>query len=881
MESLKEGIYVVGAKEHNLKNINVFIPRNKITVITGLSGSGKSSLAFDTIYGEGQRRYLETLSTYARYFIDQMKRPEVDAIYGLSPSIAIHQKTTSFNPRSTVGTTTEIYDFIRLLYARLGDVYCPNHKILLKGQNAEEILNDIMRFKDKKEILILAPIARGKKGEFSKEFEHCLALGFDKARINGRWQDIGRVPKLPKRKDHYIDILIDRLPIEKKYEKRILLSLERALSLTEGYVKAEQESSNLEKFYSLHLACAKCDYSFQELEPKMFSFNSIKGSCPSCNGTGLSYGEEDLKEIISDNEEEDVDLFSYICQECHGDRLQSSSLQVKVNKLNISELSKLSIDEIYDFIKNLKFTGSKNTIAQKIINPILTNISFLKDLGSGYLSLDRSLSTLSGGEAQRIRLISQLASPLIGVLYVLDEPSIGLHPRDHGRILKVLKKIKERGNTVIIVEHDEESILSADRIIDIGIGAGVHGGHIVAEGSIDEVKSNKKSLTGAYLSRREQIPFLESTYTGREDILEIKGAKANNLKNINVKIPLKRLVGVSGVSGSGKSSLIEDTLYKAVAHHLNGIELKETPYQSAKGLDSIDRVIRIDQKPIGRTPRSIPVTYIGVFQMIRALFTALPESRARGYTQGHFSFNVAKGRCENCKGAGAVNLEMKFLSNVFIPCDVCNGKRFQKEILDVNYRGKNIHDILQMTVEEANEFFKNHKLINYKLDFLNSVGLGYIRLGQSSTTLSGGEAQRIKFSRELSKKVNKHTIYLLDEPTTGLHFHDIRRLILLLRELSKKGHTVIVIEHNLDVLKSCDYLIDLGPEGGRRGGEIIAEGTPAQFINKFDTPTAVYLKKLLKSYNKHVTNTKTSDSNLKVKQIRKQTETKKREKVKK
>ena len=837
-DSLKEGIFIVGAQEHNLKNINVFIPRNKITVITGLSGSGKSSLAFDTIYGEGQRRYMETLSTYARYFIDQMKRPKVDAIYGLSPSIAIHQKTISFNPRSTVGTTTEIYDYIRLLYARLGDVLCPEHQLPLKEQTAKEILSDVMKFSENKEIIILSPLARGKKGEFVKEFEHCLSLGLDRARIDGKWKDLGSVPKLEKRKDHYIDVLIDRLPIETKFQKRILSSIEKALSLSQGYIRIEQGTS-LEKFYSIHFSCPQCDYSFPELEPKLFSFNSPKGSCTTCNGTGLSYFEEDVQE------EEEEDVSSEICENCKGARLKPSSLQVKIKDLNISELSQLSVDEIYDFIKTLKFTGTKDLIAQKIIKPILLNISFLKELGSGYLSLDRSLSTLSGGEAQRIRLISQLSSPLIGVLYVLDEPSIGLHSRDHKKILNVLKTIRDRGNTVIIVEHDEESICSADQIIDIGLGAGIHGGEVIAQGSLADIKSNKKSLTGAYLSRREKIPFLKSSYTGKESVLEMRGVRANNLKNINVKIPLGRFVGISGISGSGKSSLVSEALYPALTHHLNKEKMPNPPYDSVKGLESVYRVIQIDQKPIGRTPRSIPVTYIGVFQMIRALFSHIPEARQRGYTPGHFSFNISGGRCENCKGAGSVKLEMRFLSNVFTPCEICQEKRYQRDILSIKYRGKNISDILNMTVEEASEFFKNHSLINHKLNFLKSVGLGYITLGQSSTTLSGGEAQRIKLSRELAKKVTNHTVYILDEPTTGLHFHDIRRLIILLRQLSQKGHTVLVIEHNLDVLKSCDYLIDLGPEGGHQGGEIIAQGTPEDFIGKFKTSTALYLKKLL------------------------------------
>ena len=820
-KNFEDGIQVIGAREHNLKNINVFIPRNKITLITGLSGSGKSTLAFDTLYGEGQRRYLESLSVYARYFIDKMKKPEVDLISGLSPSIAINQKTISYNPRSTVGTLTETYDFLRLLYAKLGEVKCPIHKQKLTSQTAEEIASEIAKSPKTDPLLILSPIAIGKKGEFVKELSHCLSLGFDRARIDGQWLDIGQVHKLEKRKDHYIDILIDQIVWDKANSDRIGRAVERALSLSGIFVKTENKKA-FEKSYSLEYSCPHCHYSFLKLEPKLFSFNSPKGACPSCNGTGLMYFEESF---LEEELEEDTNIF---CSECEGARLNKEALQVTIKNRNIHQVSSMSILELKQFVESLSFTGLKKQIVGKIKKPLLNHISFLEDLNLDYLSLNRSLSTLSGGEAQRVRLASQLSSPVIGVMYVLDEPSIGLHPKDHNCILNAIKRIRDRGNTLIVVEHDEASISQADKVIDLGPGAGRAGGFLIAEGTVSEIKKNKKSLTGAYLSKRKSIPLYKSKYSGKEDLLCLKGLKINNLKNIDVNIPLSCLVGVSGVSGSGKSSLVTDTIYPLLSNAINKTQKPVGAYSEAKGLEKVERVIQINQKPIGRTPRSNPVTYVGVFTLIRNLFAYLPESRMRAYGPGFFSFNISGGRCENCKGAGSIKLEMRFLPNVFITCEVCNGKRYNPEILNVRYKEKNIYDILNMSVNEAESFFKNHPYIHHRLKFLKDVGLGYIKLGQSSLTLSGGEAQRIKLSRELAKKARSHTFYILDEPTTGLHFQDVSALMQILRQFVKQGHTVLIIEHHLDVLKSCDYLIDLGPQGGSQGGELVAQGTPEQ-----------------------------------------------------
>ena len=832
----KEGIQVVGAKEHNLKNIDVFIPRNKITVITGLSGSGKSSLAFDTLYGEGQRRYMESLSVYARYFIDKMKKPSVDFIYGLSPSIAINQKAISFNPRSTVGTLTETYDFLRLLYARIGEVFCPIHKEILKSQTAEEITNEIAQSPQTEPLFILSPIARGKKGEFVKEINHYLSLGFDQARIDGQWCDLGKIHKLKKRKDHYIDIVVDCITWSKKDPERIKRAVERALDLSDSFVKIENKKG-FEKNYSLDFACPHCNYSFFELEPKLFSFNSPKGACPSCNGTGLKNYEKDFYQ-----QEEEEDVITELCSECHGDRLRKEVLQVKIKNLSINQLNSMDVKELIKFISNLKFSGLKKQIAEKIKKPLLEHLSFLQDLSLDYLSLNRSLSTLSGGEAQRVRLASQLSSPVIGVLYVLDEPSIGLHPKDLHRILNAVKKIRDRGNTVIIVEHDEASICQADKIIDLGPGAGKQGGFVIAEGTLSEIKKNKKSLTGSYLSKRKTIPLYNNQYNEKKPKLKLTGLKENNLKNISIELSLSCLIGVSGVSGSGKSTLVTDTIYPLIANAINKTQRPVGTYSNAEGLEHIKRVVQINQKPIGRTPRSNPVTYIGLFQMIRNLFSQIPASRVQGYNLGSFSFNVPGGRCESCKGAGSIKLEMRFLPDVFTTCEICNGKKYNPEILNIRYKEKNIYDILQMTVNEAEIFFKNHAYIHHRLKFLKDVGLGYISLGQSSLTLSGGEAQRVKLSRELAKKTSSHCLYILDEPTTGLHFQDVECLIQILRQLVDQGHTVLVIEHHLDILKSCDYLIDLGPKGGREGGKIIAQGTPKQVSENSKSNTGKCLK---------------------------------------
>ena len=829
-KSLSDGIHVIGAKEHNLKNINVFIPRNKLTVITGLSGSGKSSLAFDTIYAEGQRRYLESLSVYARYFIDQLEKPDVEDVFGLSPAICINQKTISHNPRSTVGTVTEMYDYLRLLYAKLGQVFCPRHQIPLQGQSLDEIVHDILARPTKETCLLLSPVIRGKKGEFQKELKHLLSVGFDKARIDGEWKDLHRVYRLVKKEMHHVDLLIDRLPIEKSYTERIQKSVKTALEMSGGYIKVANETG-VEKMHSLHYACSQCGYSTLEPEPALFSFNSPKGACLHCNGTGLNHFDEETED------------WTEICPLCQGHRLRGESLQVKIQGLNISQAGTLPAEQLSEFLKSLKFQKSKKLIADKIVEPILLHIDFLKSLGSSYLSLNRSIASLSGGEAQRIRLVTQLSSPLIGVLYVLDEPSIGLHPRDHGKILSILKKIRDRGNTIIMVEHDEESIRQADKVIDLGPGAGTQGGLVTAEGTVSQIENNKNSLTGAYLSRRKNIPKLPSLYDKKNPVLTLKGATQNNLKSIDVSIPLGCLVGISGVSGSGKSTLIRDTLYPALLNHLNGDKKKPVgSYRSLSGIESLTKAIQIDQKPIGRTPRSVPATYTGLFQMIRILFAHLTASKMKGYKPGYFSFNVSGGRCEKCLGGGYIKMEMGFLPNVFALCNECQGHRYRKDILDIKYKGKNIFQVLDMTVSQALDFFKNHSYISQRLVFLKEVGLDYIRLGQSSTTLSGGEAQRIKLSRELAKNVKGHILYILDEPTTGLHFHDIRKLIELLRKLVRKGRTVLVIEHNLDVLKCCDWLIDLGPEGGEEGGRLVAEGKPETVAKNKNSQTGKYLK---------------------------------------
>ena len=832
----KDGIYILGAREHNLKNIDVFIPRNKITLITGLSGSGKSSLAFDTIYAEGQRRYLESLSVYARYFIDQMKKPKITQIYGLSPSIAIHQKTISSNPRSTVGTLTESYDFIRLLFAKLAEVQCPKHKETLKSQSAEEIAEEIYSQSPKNSVLfILSPIARGKKGEFTKELNFCLSLGFDKAKIDGEWVDIGSIKTLEKRKDHYIDIVIDC--INKASQSRISQAVEKALSLSDSFVKVEN-NKGFTKTYSKDFSCSQCDYSFFDMEPKLFSFNSPKGACPACNGTGLA---NEINELDSEDSEQ-----TNVCPDCKGSRLRPEVLSAKLKGLNIHTVSLMSIDELKKFIQSLKYKGIKQQIADKIKKPLLERLSFLQELNLSYLNLNRSLATLSGGEAQRARLAGQLASPVVGVTYVLDEPSIGLHAKDHSKILKAIQNIRDKGNTIIIVEHDEESIYKADKVIDLGPGAGEYGGYLIAEGSLNEIKKNKNSLTGAYLSKRKKIPLYKSLRKKTGKSLTVKGMSLNNLKNIDVTIPLGCLVGVSGVSGSGKSSIVTDTLYPLLFNTIHKSHKAVGAFKTAEGLEFIDRAVIINQKPIGRTPRSNPVTYIGLFQMIRRFFASLPSAKMRGYDAGSFSFNTPGGRCENCKGAGSIKLEMRFLPNVFITCEECHGRIYETDLLNISYKDKNIYDVLNMSVDTAVTFFKNHPYIHDRLSFLQEVGLGYIQLGQNSVTLSGGEAQRIKLSRELAKKTNSKSFYILDEPSTGLHFQDIEKLISILRSLAKQGHTLVVIEHHLDILKSCDHLIDVGPEGGEKGGWIVAEGSPQEVAKNPKSHTGRYLKKYFK-----------------------------------
>ena len=800
LSSLKQlsqnGIQVFGAREHNLQNIDVFIPRNKITLITGLSGSGKSSLAFDTLYGEGQRRYLESLSVYARYFMDQLKKPKVDGIYGLSPSVAIQQKSISTHPRSTVGTLTEAYDFLRLLYAKVGEAFCPTHQLVLCSQTAEEIATEIEKLPKKDLLVILSPIARGKRGSFSKEIEHCLALGMDRARINGRWKDLGQLRSLERKKEHYIEIAVDFISEEGKGRRdRIERAVQQSLELSGSFVLAENKKG-LKKFYSLDYSCPACSYNFIEIEPKLFSFNSPKGACPNCNGVGRV----DLNGEPTQDEKE-VEEYS-VCPECQGTRLRKEALQVKLKGLNIDRLSRMNLNSLKQFLESLKFSGGiKLKITDQIRKVLLERLAFLDRLSLGYLSLHRPLSTLSGGEAQRVRMAGQLSSPVIGLLYVLDEPSIGLHPKDQLCVLEAVKKIRDRGNTVIMVEHDEASICQADNIVDLGPGAGKNGGFIAAQGSISEIKKNKNSLTGAYLSGRKAIPLYKSRYlkNKRQNFLQLKGLRENNLKNISVDLPLSCLIGISGVSGSGKSSLVTDTLYPLLFNRIYKTKKVAGKHTAIKGESAIDQVVFISQRPIGRGPRSNPATYTGVFQMIRIFFSGLPAAHIGGWSLSAFSFNVSGGRCENCRGAGSIKLEMRFLPDVYTPCPDCGGKRYHQEILNIRYKGKNINDVLNMTVEEAASFFKNHPYIYRRLEFLKDVGLGYIILGQSSLTLSGGEAQRIKLARELSKGGLGKGFYILDEPTTGLHFQDVERLVQILRKFAERGHTVLVIEHNLDV----------------------------------------------------------------------------------
>ena len=940
---MNDKIIIKGAKEHNLKNINLEIPRNKLVVITGLSGSGKSSLAFDTLYAEGQRRYVESLSSYARQFLGLMEKPEVESIEGLSPAISIDQKTTSKNPRSTVGTVTEIYDYLRLLYARVGTPYCPNCGKKIEKQSIDQIVDNVMKLETGTRIQVLAPVVRGRKGEYTKLFEDLQKDGFARVRVDGEIYDLSDEIKLEKNKKHEIEIVVDRLVIKEDIVGRLTESIEVALKHAENLVLIDVVGKKT-VLYSCNYACPDCGFSFPELTPRMFSFNNPYGACPKCSGIGyLMKMDEDLiipdknktlydgvkafgsstmkkgdtmakmyfesvgrhygidirnkkikdlpKEFINKilygtgNEEIDFEYESSIgkrqftapfegviptlerrhnetksqgmrdfyelymselpCDECHGTRLKKEILSIKVGGININEMTDLSVKHLKEFLSNLELTSSQKMIAELILKEINSRLQFLIDVGLEYLTLSRSAGTLSGGEAQRIRLATQIGSGLTGVLYILDEPSIGLHQRDNDKLIATLKKLRDLGNTLIVVEHDEDTMYAADQIIDIGPGAGVHGGKVMAQGTAEEIKNVENSITGAYLSGRKQIPVPKKRRTGNKRNIEIVGATENNLKNISVKFPLGKFICVTGVSGSGKSTLINEVLYKNIAQKLNGATEKAGKCKQIKGLDNIDKIINIDQSPIGRTPRSNPATYTGAFDLIRDIFAETNEAKMRGYEKGRFSFNVPGGRCESCSGDGVHRIEMHFLPDVFVPCEVCKGKRYNRETLEVKYKGKNIADVLDMTVEEALEFFENIPKIKNKIQTLYDVGLGYIKLGQPSTTLSGGEAQRVKLATELSKKATGKTLYILDEPTTGLHIADVHRLVDILQRLVDTGNTIIVIEHNLDLIKTSDYIIDLGPEGGDGGGEIIAVGTPEQICKNERSYTGKFLKKYL------------------------------------
>ena len=938
-------IVIRGAKEHNLKDVNLTLPRNKFIVFTGLSGSGKSSLAFDTIYAEGQRRYVESLSSYARQFLGQMEKPNVEYIEGLSPAISIDQKTTSKNPRSTVGTVTEIYDYLRLLYARVGIPHCPVCHEPISQMTVQEIVDKVMELEDKTKLQIISPVVRGKKGRHEKMLEAIKKDGFVRIRVNGENMEITDDIELEKNKKHNIDVIVDRIAIKEGVEGRLSDSIETALKLSEGLVLIDVIDKE-EMIFSTKFACPEHNIGIEELTPRMFSFNNPFGACPSCNGLGskkvidpylvipnealsirqgavdpwfsstgspnedtyyfkmidslakihkasldkpfkdfpedfkktLLYGgngeliefvyeskyggnrtykapfegvipnlERRYRETNSDYIREKIEeyMVESPCKECSGARLKSESLSVTVGNKNISEVTEKSVIELIDFINGLRFTEKEEIISHEIVKEINSRASFLKDVGLEYLTLSRKAGTLSGGESQRIRLATQIGSALVGVLYVLDEPSIGLHQRDNDRLLATLRHLTDIGNTLIVVEHDEDTMNMADHIVDIGPGAGIHGGEIIAQGNIDDIKNCEKSITGQYLSGKKIISLPKERRKISKKNIEIKNAKENNLKGINVKIPLGVFTSITGVSGSGKSSLINEILYKGAASKIQ--RLKERPglHDEITGLEQIDKVVDIDQSPIGRTPRSNPATYTGVFDMIRDVFASTPEAKARGYSKGRFSFNVKGGRCEACKGDGIIKIEMHFLPDVYVPCEVCKGERYNRETLQVKYKGKTISDVLAMNVEKALEFFENIPKINRKLSTLSEVGLSYITLGQPSTQLSGGEAQRVKLATELSKRATGKTLYILDEPTTGLHIADVAKLIEVLQKLVDGGNTVVVIEHNLDVIKTTDYVIDLGPNGGDGGGKIVAQGTPEDIASSENSYTGAFLKKYL------------------------------------
>lgn len=859
---MDEYIKVRGAREHNLKNISIDVPKNKLVVITGLSGSGKSTLAFDTLYAEGQRRYVESLSSYARQFLNLMPKPDIDKIEGLSPAISIEQKTVSKNPRSTVGTITEIYDYLRVLYARIGIPYSPATGLPIQAQTVSQIVDAIAGYQPGKKFYLLAPIARQKKGEFKAELVMMQKLGFTRAFVDKVLYQLDEVPPLSKTIKHDISIVIDRISIPQNNDeievlkRRLADSVSIGLKRAEGLLITKEFETSEEKIYSEHFACPISGFCIEKIEPRLFSFNSTKGACPSCGGLGFKGGnasvygyfgqklqrdEEDIDEMLSSIERE-------ICPKCRGTRLSEEALSVRIKNRNIAEVSDMSIVSAKEWITNLweLLDEKEKSIAEKLIIEIKNRLQFLINVGLGYLTLSRASETLSGGESQRIRLASQIGSGLTGVMYVLDEPSIGLHQRDNDRLISTLKELRDYGNSVIVVEHDEDAMYASDWIIDIGPKAGVHGGNVCAEGTIEDIKSNPNSLTGQYLSgqKKIEVPKRRRAVNSKYAI-EIIDAHANNLKHINVKIPLGVFTCITGVSGSGKSTLVIDTLFRAVYEKLNRGAIKVKELGGIRNIDLIDKVIDISQSPIGRTPRSNPATYVGCFTDIRNLYATLPESKARGYTNSRFSFNVKGGRCEACKGDGVIKVEMHFLPDVYVTCDQCHGARFNRETREIKYKGKSISDVLDMTIEECAQFFKNQPQIFQKLSCLCRVGLGYLTLGHKATILSGGEAQRVKLAKELSRKSTGNTLYILDEPTTGLHMDDIDKLLSILHILVEAGNSVVVIEHNLDVIKTADWIIDIGPEGGESGGNIVVEGTPETVIKCPESYTGKYLKRYL------------------------------------
>ena len=827
-------ITIKGAREHNLKNIDVVIPRDKLVVITGLSGSGKSSLAFDTIYAEGQRRYVESLSAYARQFLEQMGKPDVDSIEGLSPAISIEQKSTSHNPRSTVGTVTEIYDYLRLLFARVGRPYCFQCGEEIAAQTVQQMVDAIAGLPEGSKFQILAPIVRGRKGEYRKELLEMRKAGYVRARVNGEIVDLGEDIILDKQKKHTIEIIVDRLVMKAgdALMRRLADSVETSLKLTGGLVAVLTDNGKT-RLYSDKLACIKCGVSYPEVEPRIFSFNSPHGACPACDGIGYQMAP-------GCPEDEDFTLLD-ACEVCQGARLKPESLAIKLDKKSIAEVTSLSIRAAAEFFLSLKFSDRELVIAHRILKEIRERLGFLVNVGLDYLTLDRAAATLSGGEGQRIRLATQIGSGLVGVLYILDEPSIGLHQRDNRRLLQTLLRLRDLGNTVVVVEHDAETMMAADHLLDMGPGAGTHGGHVIAQGTPQEVMGNPDSITGQYL-RGIQTVSLPQRDRKPKGYLTVVNAQKHNLKNVTAKIPLGMLTCVTGVSGSGKSTLVLEVLFHSLSQILYQKRPKIDGCKELRGVDALDKVIDIDQSPIGRTPRSNPATYTGLFSFIRDLYSNLPESRVRGYKPGRYSFNVKGGRCEACQGDGLIKIEMHFLPDVYVTCEVCKGQRYNRETMEILHKGKSIADVLNMTVDDAVEFFEHIPFIKRKLETLHDVGLHYVKLGQSATTLSGGEAQRVKLSRELSKRPTGRTMYILDEPTTGLHFADVQRLIDVLDRLVEAGNTVLVIEHNLDVIKNADWIIDLGPEGGDRGGEIVAEGPPKEIAKSKRSYTGQVLR---------------------------------------